>query len=96
MKIVFTSGAPAVDLFEKLDDTKFNLIVIGQAAPNLRNDWPIVVHEIPDLATNIAVLAKCGIRPPSYYLLRPDGYIGLAGVRLQRDDVRRYYAERFT
>jgi len=37
-----------------------------------------------------------GIRGPSYYLLRPDGHIGLAGVRLQDGEVQRYFAERIS
>ena len=94
VKLVFTSGAPAEDLFARLDDTRFNLILIGQSSGAVPTDLPIVINQIPDLATNIAALARVGIRGPSYYLLRPDGHIGLAGVRLQSGDVPRYFSER--
>ena len=58
-------------------------------------DRPYVIHPIPDLATNVAALARVGIRAPSYYLLRPDGHIALAGTRLLEGEVQRYLSERF-
>ena len=33
---------------------------------------------------------------PSFYLLRPDGHIALAGTRLQEGEVQRYLSERFS
>ncbi len=95
MTLVFTSGATAEDLFARLDDTRFNLVLIGQSTAAVPADQPLAIHQIPDLATNVAALARAGIRGPSYYLLRPDGHIGLAGVRLQSGDVQRYFSERF-
>jgi len=86
----------AEDLFACLDDTRFNLILIGQLTAAVPTDRPYVTHPIPDLATNVAALARVGIRGPSYYLLRPDGHIGLAGVRLQDGEVQRYFAERIS
>jgi hypothetical protein len=38
--------------------------------------------------------ARAAIPAPCYFLLRPDRYIGLAGVKLQEGDLRRYFAER--
>ena len=93
MKLVFASGAPAQDLYARLDDTRFNLILVGQAKGVGPVDGAIVVHEIPELASNGTVLARAGIRKPSYYLLRPDGHIGLAGTELNDGDVQRYFAE---
>lgn len=94
MKLIFTSGAPAEDLFTRLDDTRFNLILVGQAEGFAAVHASVVVHEIPDLASNVAVLKRAGIRRPSYFLLRPDGHIGLAGGRLMDGAVQRYFAER--
>ena len=94
MKLVFATGTAAEDLFTRLDDTRFNLILIGQPLGAARTARSVVVHEVPDLASNVAVLARSGIRGPSYYLLRPDGHIALAGTRLQDGDVGRYFAER--
>ena len=85
--------AAGEDLFGKLDDTRFNLLLIGQLTAAVPTDRPYVVHPIPDLATNTAALARAGIRAPSYYLLRPDGHIGLAGTRLQEGEVQRYLSE---
>ena len=39
-------------------------------------------------------LARAGIPQPSFFLLRPDGHVGLAGTRLDADGIRRYLAER--
>ena len=94
MKLVFKTGLTAEDLFACLDDTKFNLILIGQSTVAVPTDPSLVIHQIPDLATNTAALARVGIRGPAYYLLRPDGHIGLAGVRLQNGEVQRYFSER--
>jgi hypothetical protein len=64
------------DIYAKLDDTCFNLVVVGQAAPAL-DDVPVhaLVTEQPS---------------PSFYLLRPDGHVGLAGATLDVDAVTRY------
>jgi len=94
MKLVFTPDAPAEDLFARLDDTRFNLVLVGQSQSAVEADQPLAITEIPDLPENRAALARAGIRAPSYYLLRPDGHIGLAGVRQQAEDVHRYFAGR--
>jgi hypothetical protein len=94
MKLVIASGAPAEDIFARLDDTRFNLVIIGQQVPELPTAWPIAVHEILDAGTNIATLARANICVPCYFLLRPDGYIGLTGKRLRTSDVQQYIAER--
>jgi hypothetical protein len=39
-------------------------------------------------------LARAQIPRPSFYLVRPDGYIGLCGVRLEAGAVARYVSER--
>jgi 2-polyprenyl-6-methoxyphenol hydroxylase-like FAD-dependent oxidoreductase len=94
MKLIFTPGATAEDLFARLDDTRFNLVLIGQSQSSVSADRPLTIHEIPDVAENRAALARAGIRGPSHYLLRPDGYIGLAGTRLRNHEVQRYFSER--
>ena len=94
MKLVFTPGAAAEDLFAHLDDTRFNLILFGNGAKDVPAALPIKVHEIPDVPNNVAAMARAGIRAPCYFLLRPDGYIGLAGVRMQNGDVPRYFSDR--
>jgi len=38
-------------------------------------------------------LADAKIEQPAYYLLRPDGHVGLCGGVLDADAMRRYFAE---
>jgi len=88
-------GAPE-DLFQRLDDTCFNLLVFGQ--PNNAASLPplgdlVHVYAIPVDSANDAELKRAQIPQPSTYLLRPDGYIGLSGVRLERDEIVRYLSE---
>jgi hypothetical protein len=90
------ANGPTEDLFQRLDDTRFNLLVAWQGAPS---GWPIGpgelarVHVLPDDDHNRRELERVGIRGPVFYLLRPDGYVGLAGTRLDGDAVKGYLAE---
>jgi 2-polyprenyl-6-methoxyphenol hydroxylase-like FAD-dependent oxidoreductase len=94
LQLSFAPGGPAEDLFRRLDDTRFNLLVFGQApvpagAPDAFGGL-LRVYEIPANGTNTAALAAAGIRPSCFYLLRPDGHVGLCGTRLEADAVGRY------
>jgi hypothetical protein len=83
------------DLFQKLDDTRFNLLVIGQPAPStasLQLGDMLKVHVIPSDIENDRVLSAASITSPSYYLLRPDGHIGLTGTLFQEADLRQWLA----
>ena len=85
------------DFFRKLDDTEFNLILFGQtlpgaAVPGLESVCRI--HSIPADLANDAELAKAGIPAISFYLLRPDGHVGLCGTRFDAGAVRRYFSQR--
>jgi hypothetical protein len=97
MQLKLEAGGRAEDLFQKLDDTCFNLLVIGQPAPSAEviglGDL-LRMHAIPDDSANTAELARVGITGPAFYLLRPDGYVGLAGTRCDAGTVRRYFEER--
>jgi hypothetical protein len=93
MQIRLRAGGPVEDLFQRLDDTRFNLLVMGQPAPAAGLGDLLGVHAIPDDAANSAEMARVGITGPAFYLLRPDGYVGLAGTRFDADAVERYLAE---
>jgi 2-polyprenyl-6-methoxyphenol hydroxylase-like FAD-dependent oxidoreductase len=93
MQLKLRAGGPVEDLFEKLDDTRFNLFVIGQPAPSaatLGLGDMLRIHEIADDPANAQELARVKIAGPAFYLLRPDGHVGLAGTRLEAEAVTRY------
>jgi len=100
LRLALQAGGPPEDLYRKLGDTCFNLIVIGQsapaapagAAPDLGDLMRI--HSIPDDPGNEQALARAQVPTPSFYLLRPDGHIGLAGARYDAASTARYLSER--
>ena len=97
MRLTFDDGAAPQDLFERLDDTRFNLLVIGQAVPSLGTldlGDLLRTHAIADTVENSAELRRVRIAGPAFYLLRPDGHVGLCGPRLDTNAVSRYLAER--
>ena len=97
LRLKFRADGPAEDLFQKLDDLHFNLVVVGQPSPPdaaLDLGDLLRVHAVPFDADNDAELARAQIPEPSFYLLRPDGHVGLCGTRLDASAVERYLAER--
>jgi FAD binding domain len=93
LRLKFHPQGPREDLFEKIDDTRFNLLVIGQPAPSAASlglGDQLQVHAIPSEMENDAALAAASIARPSYYLLRPDGHIGLAGTSFREADLRQW------
>jgi 2-polyprenyl-6-methoxyphenol hydroxylase-like FAD-dependent oxidoreductase len=96
LRLSFAPGAPAEDLFARLDDTRFNLLLFGQRALTIA-DGPrdlLAVHAIPTDPANDRELARARIPAPCFYLLRPDGHIGLAGAGFDADLLSRYLAGR--
>jgi hypothetical protein len=96
LRLRFHANGSSEDLYQKLDDTRFNLIVIGQPAPP--EAMPglgdlLRTHVVPDDIPNAGELAGAHIPNPAFYLLRPDGHVGLAGIRLEADAVTRYLSE---
>jgi 2-polyprenyl-6-methoxyphenol hydroxylase-like FAD-dependent oxidoreductase len=97
LRLKLQASGPVEDLFEKLDDTRFALIVIGQPPPaveKLNFGDLLRVHAIPNDPINDAELTRAQVPQPSFYLLRPDGHIGLCGTRLEAEAIVRYRAER--
>jgi hypothetical protein len=96
LQVVLESGAPPRDLFAALDDTRFTVLVVGQPAPaagDLGLGDLARVLAIPAVPENAGALAAAHISTPSYYVLRPDGHIGLAGGRYDQAAVRRWFAD---
>lgn len=89
----FHPEGPREDLFQRLDDTRFNLLLIGQPAGSLGSlqfGDMLQMHEVPSDTDNDSALAAASIGSPSYYLLRPDGHIGLAGTIFREADLRQW------
>ena len=97
VKLRLRANGPVQDLYKALDDTHFHLLVIGQEAPSkesLAHRDLLRVHVGPDDAHNRDELAQLGIAGPAFYLLRPDGHVGLSGAALDTGAIRRYLSER--
>jgi 2-polyprenyl-6-methoxyphenol hydroxylase-like FAD-dependent oxidoreductase len=93
MKLSLRDGAPPEDLYAALDDTRFNLLLFGQSLPE-GAPLPVAdlmnVHRIPADPANHRELDRVRVPVPSFYLLRPDGHVGLAGLRVDAESIARY------
>jgi len=90
-------AGPIQDLFAALDDTRFNLLVFGQPSPpssELASGDMVHTMEIPEDPSNREALQRAGISGPAFFLLRPDGHVGLAGTRVDSTVIMRYLADR--
>ena len=94
LRLRFAPNGPTEDLFSRLDDTRFNLIVVGQRLPAADQSGSVLVHVVPDDPDNGRELARARIPKPSFYLLRPDGHVGLVGTRLEAGALKRFMTER--
>jgi 2-polyprenyl-6-methoxyphenol hydroxylase-like FAD-dependent oxidoreductase len=97
LRVRVAGGAEREDLFARLDDTRFNLLVVGQKAHGVigaaAKNSMLQLHEIPLDAANAEELARVGITMPAFYLLRPDGHIGLVGREFDSESVRSWFAD---
>lgn len=96
MTLQLRPDGPDEDLFDALDDLHFHLMLFGQAAPaGLLGEFGKLVrlHVIPEHPSNDRQLLDRSIPKPSFYLLRPDGHIGLAGTRTEPADIAEYLSE---
>jgi 2-polyprenyl-6-methoxyphenol hydroxylase-like FAD-dependent oxidoreductase len=92
----FRAGGPLEDVFQKMDDTRFTLLVFGQpgpgGAPAGFRDL-IDLHVLPKTPDNDLVMQSLSISGPAYYLIRPDGHVALAGGHYSETDVRLWFAD---
>ena len=97
MRLKLSPDGPAEDLFGRLDDTRFNLILFGQPAPS--DGLPALGDRlrtlvVPGDPANGRELDRVRVPRTSFYLLRPDCHVGLAGVRPEAAAVTRYLSGR--
>ena len=97
LKLRLDGSGQAADLYAALDDTRFHLLLIGQPAPSLDalglGDL-LEIHTVAEDRGNDVELARANLPRQSFYLLRPDGHIGLCGARLEPTALARYLSER--
>jgi 2-polyprenyl-6-methoxyphenol hydroxylase-like FAD-dependent oxidoreductase len=97
LRVRLSEGGPATDLFEEIDDTGFTLVLAGQPVPSsgLGGAGELVrTLVIPDDPENRRALEHRGIPKTAFYLVRPDGYIGLCGERLDPSALADYFTRR--
>ncbi len=98
LHLALGDAGESADLFEQLDDTRFNLLLFGgnvatTNVPKTITDI-VAVHAIPATSLNTKALTAAGIDTPSFYLLRPDGHIGLVGGVFQPAALTHYFSQR--
>lgn len=96
LQLVLQPGAAPEDLFARLDDCCWNLLLFGQhprSAEALAEIDGLEIHVVASDAANAAALARARVPVPSFYLLRPDGHVGLCGGGFDAAAVQRYLAE---
>ena len=96
LRLKFQANGAVEDLFQKVDDTRFALIVFGQPSPPeeaMRLGDLLRIHVIPPDPVNDAEMTRARIASPSFYLVRPDGHVGLSGARVEADAIAGYVFE---
>jgi 2-polyprenyl-6-methoxyphenol hydroxylase-like FAD-dependent oxidoreductase len=96
LRLKLTVDGPVEDLFQKFSDLHFNLFLVGQ--PTIPEDAAnfggmLRTYVVPSDAANDQELQRTRVPRPSFYLVRPDGYIGLCGSRCDVDAIKKYMAE---
>jgi 2-polyprenyl-6-methoxyphenol hydroxylase-like FAD-dependent oxidoreductase len=95
LQLKLTQNGPVEDLFRKFDDLHFHLIVIGQPVPTVTiPESSLQIHGIPGDPANAAELARAGIPKTAFYLVRPDGHVGLCGLHFELGAIDKYFSQR--
>jgi 2-polyprenyl-6-methoxyphenol hydroxylase-like FAD-dependent oxidoreductase len=92
LRLRLHADGPIQDSFRDIDDTQFNLFVFGSSPATLPPQLGELVrtHVVPADPLNDAARGPAHIPTPSFYLVRPDGYVGLCGTGFDANAVVRY------
>lgn len=95
LRLRLDSDSVIKDLYRELDDTRFNLLLIEQSATSFHPNAAAWMNTlvVPCDADNRAELARANILGPSFYLLRPDGHVGLCGGECDGAALANYLAK---
>ena len=95
MRLRLEAGGRTEDLFGRLDDSRFSVLAVGQPVPAGAKDAASGIDwiEVDAKEDNREKLAAAGIPVPSFYLLRPDGHVALAGRALTVEAVANWFRE---
>ena len=96
LHLKLSTDGPVEDTFKAFEDRYFNLVAFGQTSPaaadfglgDMVRTWTV-----PAEPHNDTELRRAGIPQPSFYLIRPDGHVGLCGKAIDAPAIRRYLAE---
>ena len=95
LQLKLTENGPVEDLFRKFDDLRFHLFVVGQPVPTADDRGKTSAgSRNPRRSRQRRRTGARGDSRTSFYLVRPDGYIGLAGTKLEAGAVERYFSAR--
>ena len=93
MHVKLRPDGPIEDIFSAFEDRFFHLVGFGQPAPDTGFGDLVMSWTLPADVGNDAELARVGIPQPSFYLVRPDGHVGLCGKTADAAAIRRYLQE---
>ena len=93
LRLKLSAGGPVEDMFQKACDLQFNLFLAGQSSAgdglsefgHLLRTWTIAKDP-----GNDRELERVQIPARSFYLVRPDGYVGLCGMSFDAASVKSY------
>jgi len=93
LQLRLNRAGPVEDVFQVQDDTRFTLLVFGQPAPEgnaiAYREW-LRIAAVPADPVHDPALAQAGVPRPSFYLLRPDGHVGLCGGQVDVGAINGY------
>jgi 2-polyprenyl-6-methoxyphenol hydroxylase-like FAD-dependent oxidoreductase len=97
LRLKLSASGPVEDLFQKFSDTQFHLFLVGQAVLDGESTCGfgdlLCVHAIPNDPANEQELRRARIPRLAFYLIRPDGYIGLCGTRCTAQQIASYASQ---